>query len=500
MRFDHVLRWNHRTLLAMTLGFIVVAACGPVSSDPPPDDAIEIAITTVGPGTVQQPSSGFVCRGDCTWTGPAEEATGFVAAPDGANAFVAWTGVCPTLDATCAQRLEAGDATTATFAPHALRLHLTGDGEGHFRIQGPEVDLVCTEDCAVGIPRALSFAITYFADGSERTVLDDWGGACAGAGRPDYCLVSVSGATDVSKTWRHPPVAIDDAYDTARNATLSVSAGQGVLANDIDTPDDTLTAERVTDATHGTLTLAPTGGFTYTPEPDFTGTDSFTYRARDAFGNTSNTATVTIAVVPVNRPPVARDDAYTTTRNGKLIVSASNGVLANDTDPDGDTLTAILVDDADHGVLALTADGSFTYQPDANFTGTDTFTYAASDGALQSEPATVTITVTWTNRPPVARDDAYATPRNRTLIVGASNGVLANDTDPDGDTLTAILLTDVDYGLLALAADGSFNYIPRRGFSGKDTFTYVASDGDLQSEPATVTIRVGDDDDDDDDD
>ncbi|MFO7611395.1 MAG: cadherin-like domain-containing protein, partial [Clostridia bacterium] len=191
---------------------------------------------------------------------------------------------------------------------HALRLHLTGDGEGEFRIQSPPIDVACTEDCAVGLPQPLSLAITYFAHGSTETVVDDWGGACTGAADADYCLVPVSGATDVSKTWRRPPEAVDDTYATARNATLSVSTGQGVLANDDDTPGDVLTASLVVGAEHGTVTLAPDGGFTYTPEPNYTAPDTFSYRARDAFGNDSNTATVTITVTQVNRPPVANDD------------------------------------------------------------------------------------------------------------------------------------------------------------------------------------------------
>jgi VCBS repeat-containing protein len=487
MRFDRFPRWTHRTLLAMTVGFVMVAACGPVAPDPQPEDVIQVDITAVGPGTVRHPSSGFVCRGDCIWAGSAEQATGFVAEADGANAFVAWTGVRHTLDATCAHLLEDGDATTATFAPHALRLHRTGDGEGEFRIQqGTTIDIGCTEDCAVGLPQPLSLAITHY--GGPQDLLDDWGGACAGADRSDYCLVSVNGATDVSMTWRHPPVAVDDAYGTARNATLSVSGGQGVLANDDDTPEDVLTASLVAGADRGTVTVAPDGGFTYTPEPNYTGPDTFTYRARDAFGSVSNTATVTIAVTQVNRAPVANDDAYAVESETDLVVIAP-GVLDNDSDPDGDPLTVSLGTDVANGTLDLQLDGSFTYTPNANYFGTDTFTYIASDGELASAPATVTITVTAVNDAPVAVDDAYGTAFETELVVDAP-GVLDNDADPDGDTLTVTLGTDVANGTLDLQPDGSFTYTPDAAFSGNDTFTYTASDGVLTSAATTVTITV----------
>ena len=488
MRFDRVLGLAGRTLLAMTLGFLVVVACGPSTPTPPPDDAIEIDITTVGPGTVRQPSSDFVCRGDCTWTGAPEDATGFVAVPDSANAFVAWTGACDTLDATCSRLLSDGDATTATFAPHALRLFLTGDGEGEFRIQGPAVDIGCTGDCAVGVTQALSLAITYFAHGSSETVLEDWGGACAGADRLDYCLAPVNGATDVDKTWRRPPVAVDDTFATTRNAPLTRDATAGVLANYSDTPGDTLTVLLVTDAARGALDLAADGGFDYAPDLGTTGVDTFAYRIRDAFGNLSNTATATITVT--NRPPEAVGNSYVTELNTPLTVPAP-GVLANDRDPDGDALT--IVDPASttvtSGTLEVQADGGFTFTPEQDFFDDSvTFTYRVSDGLANSAPATVTIGVGLDA--PVASDDAYATFRNQDLVVDEDAGVLANDVDPAEEPLVAVLVDDVAEGTLVLAADGGFTYQPDAGFVDTDAFTYVASNGEDVSVVATVTITV----------
>ncbi len=115
-------------------------------------------------------------------------------------------------------------------------------------------------------------------------------------------------------------------------------------------------------------------------------------------------ATVTITVNPVNDDPVAVDDAYTVDEDEVL---SGYNVLDNDTDVDGDPLTAILEDDVAHGTLSLQPDGTFTYTPDANFHGTDSFTYKAYDGTAYSNTATVTITVNPVNDDPVAVDDAY---------------------------------------------------------------------------------------------
>src|SRR5262249_3164881 len=136
----------------------------------------------------------------------------------------------------------------------------------------------------------------------------------------------------------------------------------------------------------------------------------------------------------------------------------------------------------------LNADGSFTYRPAAGYVGGDSFAYAVSDGLSTSSPATVTLTVT--DQAPVAANDAYSVNRNSTLNVPAA-GVLANDTDADGDALKAVLVSGPSHGPLTLNADGSFIYKPAHNFRGTDSFTYRASDGALTSGVATVTITVG---------
>jgi VCBS repeat-containing protein len=309
----------------------------------------------------------------------------------------------------------------------------------------------------------------------------------------DTFTYTASDGTSTSETARviitvvnHPPVAMDDSYSTPAGQALDVPA-PGVLANDSDADGDALLTTLVSGPAHGTLTLDANGAVHYVPAAGFSGTDSFTYEASDVFSD-SNVATVTIEVVGTNRPPTAADDAYATLHDQPLTVPADRGVLANDTDPDGDVLTAVLEGGPAHGALTLNADGSFTYTPIAGFTGMDSFTYAASDGQALSAPATVAIDVTDTA--PVAVPDGYQTHAEQTLTAGAAAGVLANDTDADGDVLTATLVTGPADGTLALSPDGSFTYTPASGFAGTDSFTYTASDGADTTAPATVTIGV----------
>jgi hypothetical protein len=165
-----------------------------------------------------------------------------------------------------------------------------------------------------------------------------------------------------------------------------------------------------------------------------------------------------------------------------------SGLLANDTDGDGQPLSAVLVSTTAHGVLDFGSDGTFEYVPNAGFVGVDSFTYRASDGVLLSEMATVTIVVSQV--PPTAQNDAYSVDEDVTLTIAALQGVLANDADSGGRPLTALLVSAPSHGAVLLHADGSFVYSPSLNYSGPDSFTYRASDGTVQSPPATVVITV----------
>lgn len=283
-----------------------------------------------------------------------------------------------------------------------------------------------------------------------------------------------------------PPLAVNDSYSTNEDTPLVVSA-PGLLGNDTDVDPQTLTAVLVTGPSNGSLSLNADGSFTYTANANFNGVDSFTYRANDGTAN-SNIATVQIAVNPANDAPVAANDSYAIAEDSVLTVPAA-GVLADDTDVDGDSLTALLVAGPTYGTLTLNANGSFVYTPSADFNGADSFTYVANDGSVNSNIATVVLTISNVNDPPVASNDAYVTNEDAALNVPA-NGVLVNDADVDGDPLTVLLVTGPLNGSLALNADGSFVYTPNANYNGADSFTYRANDGSADSNIATVRIAV----------
>jgi VCBS repeat-containing protein len=193
---------------------------------------------------------------------------------------------------------------------------------------------------------------------------------------------------------------------------------------------------------------------------------------------------------PNNVAPVAVNNAYSINEDTVLTVPVATGVLANDTDANANTtLTAAVVTQPTKGTLTLNANGSFTYTPQANATGSDTFTYRASDGITQSQPATVTITITAVNDAPTAAADTFNATAGVALNITAP-GVLQNDTDVEGTSLTATVVTQPAKGTLTLNANGSFTYTAQANATGTDSFTYRAGDGSLQSQPATVTINI----------
>ncbi|MBI1375792.1 MAG: tandem-95 repeat protein, partial [Phycisphaera sp.] len=287
------------------------------------------------------------------------------------------------------------------------------------------------------------------------------------------------------------PVATGDSYMVDEDNTLN---GSTVLTNDSDlhggAPDENntpLTATLVDNVSHGSLTFNSNGTFTYTPTGNYNGSDSFTYRAVDSKSGQSAVTTVNITVNAVNDAPVATGDGYMVDEDNTLTVMAAGGVLNNDTDVDGDDLTAVLVDDVSHGSLTLNDDGSFTYTPTGNYNGEDSFTYKANDGTADSSTVTVSLTVNSVNDAPVATGDSYMVDEDNTL-----NGttVLANDTDVESDVLSALLVTDVSHGSLTLNSDGTFTYTPAGNYNGDDSFTYKANDGADDSNTVTVSITV----------
>ena len=273
------------------------------------------------------------------------------------------------------------------------------------------------------------------------------------------------------------------------------------------TDPDQETIQIVSQPADGTVSVNANGDVVYTPPtPSFTGTTSFTYRLFDGVA-TSNVATVNLTVNANTTAPQAINDHFTTTQGTPLKVHYDLGVVRNDIDSDlnggngipnvmpplNAGLQAILVDApiAAQGTVSFAPDGTFLFTPNPAFFGDASFTYKLNDGTTDSNTATVTITVVQTNvTAPVAVNDNYAVDNNGSLTVSAAAGVLANDSDADGNPLSAIatqgpngLVIGPDHGTLTFNADGSFTYVPLPFFNGTDSFTYKAIRWCFQQQP-----------------
>jgi len=203
--------------------------------------------------------------------------------------------------------------------------------------------------------------------------------------------------------------------------------------------------------------------------------------------NALATHDVLAAGTTVNYAPVAGNDGFGV-QAGIALTVAVPGVLANDSDPDGNPLTAVLVNGSTGGTLALNANGSFSYTPNPGTTA-DSFTYQASDGLLASNTATVSITVA-ANKPPVAGNDNTATSRNTAVNIN----VLANDSDPDGSLASAsvtVVAKPAKGGTAMPNADGTVRYTPKTNFTGTESFSYTVKDNlGAVSNTATVSVSV----------
>jgi VCBS repeat-containing protein len=312
------------------------------------------------------------------------------------------------------------------------------------------------------------------------------------------------------------PISISDvdAGTSPVKVTLAVSNGTLTLGDtsglSFATGDGTDDASMAFTGTISTINTA-LSGLTFDPEANYNGAAELTITTDDQ-GNTglggakSDTDTVNITVNSVNDVPVAANDSHSTEEDTLLSVTAANGVLANDSDVEGSSLSAVLVVGPAHAAatdgFSLNQDGSFSYTPEANYHGPDSFTYKANDGSALSNVVTVSLTVNALNDAPKAVNDTLRTDEE---TAGTAN-VLTNDTDVDNSNNTndGLLVHDGDNddangispvtapsdGTLTLNANGTFTYTPNTNFSGTDSFTYKASDGTAESNTATVTITV----------
>jgi hypothetical protein len=329
----------------------------------------------------------------------------------------------------------------------------------------------------------------------------------------DYTIQDVEGLTDTATvTINVEPVirprARDDSFNVLEDSSFADNVFD-VTANDLFNDGATVLPISIGDGVngllqpaHGTIEIINDFSIRYQPDPDFFGTDSFEYQIDDDFvggegASDPDVGLVTVTVTNVNDAPIAMDDEFL----GIQEDSTGNvlDVLANDEPgpaneagaPVNDTVSVLaIVDQAANGVAEV-VNGEVQYTPNANFFGNDTFTYSITDNGDLTDTATVTVTVDNVNDPPIANDDTFNIDEDSG--VNALN-VLSNDVPgPAGFESETISLAGIvaapSHGV-AVISGNQINYTPDSHFFGTDSFTYTVTDGDLESNVATVTINV----------
>ncbi len=281
---------------------------------------------------------------------------------------------------------------------------------------------------------------------------------------PATVTIVVGGASN------SPPVAEDDYFTVGSGSELIVDA-PGVLSNDSDPDSDSLVAYFDAGPSHGVVTLATDGSFSYTPDAGFVGVDSFTYFADDGQGG-SSLGRVEITVTASNSSPVVEDASVSTNEDQSV-----SGAIAG-SDADGDQLTYSTVVEPAHGTVVVHSDGSFTYIPNANYFGTDTFSVVAHDGTTSSNVATVTVTIEAVNDAPTLSNANFNVAENSPngTVVGTIGGA-----DIEGDALS--------YAIVGGNTNGAFAIDPVTGV------ITVANSAEMDFETQTqfpLTIQVTD--------
>jgi uncharacterized delta-60 repeat protein len=373
---------------------------------------------------------------------------------------------------------------------------VTNDNNGLFAVQ-PEVASDGT----------LSYTPAANAFGSATVTVqakDDGGTANGGVdtSAPQTFTITVNAVNDA-------PVVANVSKSGTEDTTVTFGASD-FTSQFSDVDGDSLSTIQITSLpANGTLKLsgvdvtlnqeipaASLDNLTFDPAANWNGSDSFDWNASDGTAYAATGALVNITIAAVNDAPVAADDSASVAEDTLLTVAAP-GVLANDSDIESDPLTAQIVSSTSHGSLTLYGDGSFSYTPDANYCGSDSFQYQATDGALNSATATVTITVTCVNDAPVGTDDTLSDVAEdsgaRTIPFAT---LLANDQagppNESGQSLTITAVGSATGGMVSVVGTDVI-FTPAADFTGAASFSYtLADDGTTNdaADPRTATATV----------
>ncbi len=350
-------------------------------------------------------------------------------------------------------------------------------------------------------------AFTKLSDPSNGTVLFDFSGNYTYTPNSDYngpdqftyriCDNGTPSLCDKATVYllvgsiNNQPIAQDDINNTITNIPVNGS----LTTNDLDTDNDILTVNSspLSGPINGTITINPNGTYLYSPNPGFKGIDEITYEVCDT-DQLCDIATLYIEIIDpqygLNIPPVATNDAISTTKNTPVTIAA----LSNDFDKEGSALIGpTFVSAPSNGNVGLSPSGTFYYTPDLGFIGEDGFEYQICDDLGFCDIASIIITVneelSLTNTSPTSIDDVVTSDRNSSI----SSTVALNDEDPDSaDQLAYTKESNPSNGTLTFNSDGSYQYTPNLNFYGNDQFTYqVCDDGSpVLCDAATVYFTI----------
>jgi len=341
---------------------------------------------------------------------------------------------------------------------------------------------------------AASFTIAAFTQGAHGAVADNGDNTFTytptigftGVDSFTYTLSdgagnTVVGTVNVTVSANSAPVPTAPAINTNED----ISASSQISPNDPDV-GDTQAYAVTTAATNGAASVDASGLATYAPNANFNGADSFAVTVTDAAGATG-AVTINVTVNAVNDAPTAASAVIVSNED---VPSAGQTPSVTDVDiaTNGDTHTFTIITQPAHGAASIVAN-KLVYTPSLNFNGPDAFTFRAMDSGGLSVNGTATVTMIPVNDAPVAVNDTAATPQDTPVVTG---NVLTNDTDVDGDVLSVSASdpASVQGGTVVDNGDGTFTYTPPAGFSGTDSFTYTANDGNGGTAVGTVNVTV----------
>ncbi|MCS0363916.1 tandem-95 repeat protein [Vibrio diabolicus] len=284
----------------------------------------------------------------------------------------------------------------------------------------------------------------------------------------------------------HAPEALPVSAMVEEDGSILITQ-EDLLANARDLDGDQLTALNLaTDDENITITDNGDGTYTLTPDADFNGDITFTFDVSD--GDDVVSTNLELLVSPVNDAPEPQDQAFTVGEDGLLTFTDAD-LLTGATDVEGDNLTVegVTYTGAD-GVLTDNGDGTYSFAPNENFNGDVNFTFDVSDGT-DTTSASIDVSVTPENDPPVAGSTAYTVHEDNSITI-SDEQLLANSSDIEGDVLIDSVSYSGNDGVLEINGDGTYTFSPNENFSGEVSLDVVVVDEEGATDSTTAGITV----------